>query len=282
MFSRASDAHPDDPKFIRLQTDQLSGPSKLQSPIQALHPKNSPAVFNSRPLLIYIPFHVSEPPSHIAELCNCTLGVKPWRHRATLPFDILLSISGRLSNGNEQRLKTMLEDATAYINPRPRVFVEFSPLQSDRYIQDIAEEQKDDDWVSGPNTAFYDALLDGRIYQQYTKHYAFVQQMETDVCALKTGWLDELVAPMLDPSKHVLVSGASIKGDCLYYKGFDYCNPVKNIDSHMLKHVNGNALYRMGNELANVLLQARSMFQNSEPFDLAIYWAMTSMGLKVT
>jgi len=232
-----------------------------------------------RPLLVYIPFHVSEPASHIADLCECTFRRQPWRGRASLVFDVLLAISGLKSAGNEAALKTMLEDAVAHIVPRPRVFVDFVQLQSDRYIHDVDDVHKDDTWVSGPNTAFYDAFLDGHIFSKYVRHYGLVQQLETDVCALADGWLDDLTQPADDGS--VLISGATIRGDCIYIKMHDRCESSQDLGDHMRHHVNGNALYHISPDLATVLSQAKAAFHNSEPFDLAIYWAMKARGMQV-
>lgn len=225
-----------------------------------------------RPLLIYIPFHVSEPSSHIEDLCDCTFRQQPWHEHGSMPFDILLSISGRASSGNENELQNKLDDAVSYISPRPRVFVEFVKLKSDRYVHDVDDEHKNDDWVGGPNTAFYDAMLDGHIFRKFVSHYKLVQQVETDVCALKKGWLDDLIKPANNGS--VLISGATVKGDCIYVKKYDHCDMMQDTEDQMQNHVNGNALYRVGPELTSVLAQAKATFGNSEPFDLAIYWVM--------
>lgn len=230
-----------------------------------------------RPLLLYIPFHVSEPSSHITDMIDCTFRLQPWRDQPTHAFDVLLAISGLASAGNEQQLQRLLEDATAGILPRPRVFVEFVPLKSDRYVQDIDDQHKDADWVGGPNTAFYDAFLDGHIFHKYVQHYSLVQQLETDVCALKAGWLDDLVAPAAN--KAVLISGSTIKVDCIYVRAHDRCEI--NDDEHMRRHVNGNALYRVGADLTAVLTNAKAAFSNAEPFDLAIFWAVQAMGIEV-
>lgn len=232
-----------------------------------------------RPLLLYIPFHVSEPASHIADLCDCTFRRQPWRGRAAHAFDVLLSISGLTSAGNEAALKAMLEDAVAHIVPRPRVFVEFVQLRSDRYVLDVDESQKDDSWVSGPNTAFYDAFLDGHIFHKFVRHYRLVQQLETDVCALTDGWLDDLTKPA--DNGNVLISGATIRGDCIYIKKHDRCESSQDLEDHMRHHVNGNALYRISPDLATVLSQAKTAFHNSEPFDLAIYWVMKAKDMQV-
>ena len=241
-------------------------------------------VASPRPLLIYIPFHVTELEDHVAEFCDCTLKWQPWHAGSEpTPFDVLLSISGPASAGHEVKLKAMLESAVAHVRPRPRVFVDFIPLTSDRYVQDVGAAEKDADWVSGPNTAFYDAMLDGRVYHRFVKHYRFVQQMETDVCALRDGWLDVLLAPML-VDDDLVVSGATIRSDCVYYKAWDRCDSVRVVISHsphMYLHVNGNALYRVGAELASLLSQARLLFKNTEPFDLAMYWAAKALDMEV-
>ena len=259
-----------------------TAPHQPQPFVLSTDPTPSEITASPRPLLIYIPFHVSEPTSHIGELCDCTFRLQPWRGRASMPFDVLLAISGRESAGNEAELQGILADAVANISPRPRVFVEFVQLKYDRYVHDVDADEKTNDWVGGPNTAFYDALLDGHIFHKFVSHYKLVQQLETDVCALKNGWLDDLVKPAANET--VLISGATVKGDCVYIKKHDNCEVVYEPDDadQMHNHINGNALYRVGPDLASVLKLAKATYSNSEPFDMAIYWVMKARSMKAS
>ena len=121
-----------------------------------------------------------------------------------LAFDILLVVSGpsdASQNATERFdvMRTMLEAATDHLLPSPpRVFLDYKTVGVDRYNLNLAEEDKDSEWVSGPNSVFYDAFAEGgEIYEKYTRFYELVQQLETDVCALRGGWLLELLRPML-------------------------------------------------------------------------------------
>ena len=52
-------------------------------------------------------------------------------------------------------------------------------------------------WVGGPNEVFYRALFrEGDVFKAHIgcRGYDFVQQLETDVCPIRDGWLDALVA----------------------------------------------------------------------------------------
>lgn len=235
----------------------------------------------SPPLLLYIPFHVSENASALQDFADCTFDKHPWQSTINkTKFNVLLAISGLASDGRESELQAILKRAVSRLRPQPHVFVDFVHLQSDRYVAVIDEKRKDADWVGGPNTAFYDAFLDGHIHAKYTKHYAFVQQMETDVCSLQRGWMDHLLDPMTN--SNTLVSGATITSDCVYSKGNHHCESVYKLNPDLRLHINGNAMYRIGPELKTVLNAAKMAYGNREPFDLALYWMMRDQKWEVS
>ena len=284
-----------------------------------------------RPLLLYIPMHVSEPLEHLQELCDRTLSKDPWAAGSgseqkldekdnidPLAFDILLVVSGPSddSRNSTRRLgvmRSMLEGATENLLPSaPRIFTDFKAVGVDRYNLNLAEEDKDSEWVSGPNSVFYDAFAEGgEIYEKYVRFYVLVQQLETDVCALRGGWLSSLVRPMLfgeggesesslssslsSPSRSssspspsssssnlIIVSGSTIKSSCSYVVKYDECQPFEGYAPHMTEHINGNAVYRTGDMLQQVLKSAREQFANAEPFDLAIYHVLEASNASST
>jgi len=283
-----------------------------------------------RPLLLYIPMHVSEPLEHLQELCDCTLSKDPWvagsgreqsveRDINPLAFDILLVVSGPSDasrNATEPFgvMRLMLEAATENLLPSaPRIFTDFKAVSVDRYNLNLAEEDKDAEWVSGPNSVFYDAFAEGgEIYEKYVRFYALVLQLETDVCALRGGWLSSLLRPMFfweggesesslssslsSPSRSpsspspssssssnlIIVSGSTIKSSCSYVVKYDECQPFEVDATHMTEHVNGNAMYRMGDMLQQVLKSAREQFGNAEPFDLAIHHVLKASNASST
>ena len=269
-----------------------------------------------RTLLLYIPMHVSETLEHLQEFCDRMLSKEPWvtgsgseqkdeKNINPIAFDILLVVSGPSDasrNATERFgvMRLMLEAATENLLPSaPRIFTDFKAVGVDRYNLNLAEEDKDAEWVSGPNSVFYDAFAEGgEIYEKYVRFYALVQQLETDVCALRGGWLSSLLRPMLvldeggeseselgssswlssssassssSSSNLIIVSGSTIKSSCSYVVKYDECQPFEPDVSFMTEHVNGNAVYRTGDMLQQVLKSAREQFANAEPFDLAIH-----------
>ena len=287
-----------------------------------------------RPLLLYIPMHVSEPLEHLQELCDRTLSKDPWvaessseqkdgKDISPLAFDILLVVSGPSdASGNVTErfgvMRAMLEAATENLLPSPpRLFLDFKAVGVDRYNLNLAEEDKDAEWVSGPNSVFYDAFAEGgEIYEKYVRFYALVQQLETDVCALRGGWLSSLLRPMFvdqgrapdlslpsslssssspssasssfsfpsssDPSNLIIMSGSTVKSSCSYVVKYDECQPFEPDASYMTEHVNGNAVYRTGDMLQQVLKSAREQYANAEPFDLAIHHVLKASNVSST
>lgn len=280
-----------------------------------------------RPLLLYIPMHVSEPLEHLQELCDRTLSKDPWvaaesngerELNIQLAFDILLVVSGpseafRNTTERFDVMRSMLEAATeTLLQSPPRIFTDFKAVGVDRYNLNLAEEDKDAEWVSGPNSVFYDAFAEGgEIYEKYVRFYALVQQLETDVCALRGGWLSALLRPMLvdeesasgsslslpsssppsssspfsspsSSSNLVIISGSTIKSSCSYVVKYDECQPFEEEARFMTEHVNGNAVYRTGDLLQQVLKSAREQFANAEPFDLAIHHVLKASNASST
>lgn len=137
----------------------------------------------------------------------------------------------------------------------------------------------DSKWTAGPNEVFYRVMSrDGDVYQQFIgpNNYRFVQQLEIDVCPVRDGWLDALIAEANAASMTMsVISGARVEGDtvCSTKKsGAHECKPASAHPAYIRQHINGNALYRMGDELQALLDSARSR-HGQWPFDLAAYLA---------
>lgn len=227
-------------------------------------------------LLLYTPLHVSEPTGAVRDFVACLFGKRP--SLRGLKFDVLVAVSGAQPDGRQEELKRILVDASGSAN----VAVSFTQLKDDTYALSLSNDhRKGEQWVSGPNDAFYGAMLSGPVYDTYVRHYDLVQQLETDVCAMADGWLDVLVEPMLRDAR-LLISGARTACDCVYDAIHDVCEPISKQGDHMLAHVNGNAVYRVGTDLKNVLTKARNKYGNTEPFDLALYWTMKEAGMLVS
>jgi hypothetical protein len=107
------------------------------------------------------------------------------------------------------------------------------------------------------------------LHARHIAPYTFVQVLETDCCALKAGWLDVLLAPMLaDPG--VLMSGSRTRASC--YSSGDASACKTRVAAHLRLHVNGNAMYRTGRALRAIIRAARDEMLDVAPFDLAMYF----------
>ena len=235
-------------------------------------------------LLLYIPVHVSETTEDVRRFAECLFGMRP--SLLGTQFDVLLSVTGRALDGRQDELRAILRKAASAqpgLRP-PVVHSTFTSTQDDTYALGLADAQrKNTSWVSGPNAAFYGAFLNGSVHNSHVRNYKLVHQLESDVCAMQPGWLDVVVEPMLrDPG--LIVSGAALSCDCVYDAIHDTCEPMANHlrdGDHLLRHVNGNAMYRPGRQLQHVLSVAAAKYGHTEPFDLAIYWTMKDLGMLV-
>lgn len=231
--------------------------------------------------LLYVPFHSSEPTSNLRDLIDCALSPAVAPSVAGEQFDILLALSGAAADPRRaDQLGALLRTAAAKLPvPLPRVHVTSVALGPghDAYDRDAVGTR---DWVSGPNSLFYDTFLpNGTVHRRHVAGYTYVQQLETDVCATRRGWLDTLLAAArARPS--ALVVGANLAGDCVWVAAHEECEPVRDRgdDGVLVGHVNGNALFRVTEDLARLLTLARDALGDSEPFDLALWRAAVAVG----
>ena len=168
---------------------------------------------SSRPrTLLLIPLHTSQPEQHVEDFAACMFGHAP--SLSGEAFDILLSWSGTYapSDADVGIAVGALGRATRDIAPRvPSIYTTFTELSDDHYDLDGSGGRKAS--FSGPNAAFYANLLQGKPYDLHARHYAFVQQLETDCCSMSPGWLDAMLAPVLADAD-VLVSGGRLNASC--------------------------------------------------------------------
>lgn len=232
-------------------------------------------------VLLLVPIHASEPVSNVESFFNCTLAVPPFRGFASslydptlawLPspvgVDLLVVVSGRTAAASRalRLVFRALAPRTPYVR---RVFFEEVAVGHARYDRSRASA----DWTQGPNDVFYDAVAEGgAVHGRYTRRYTFLQQLETDVCAMRPGWLAAALAPMYD--HRVVVSGSSLKGGCTMSADRQHpCFPAGRLAHAAVRyHLNGNALYRPGPQLRELAAAARANFSGWS-FDVALWLA---------
>jgi hypothetical protein len=234
--------------------------------------------------------HSSEPASHLADLAACALSSAVAPSVKGERFDVLLAISGAHPVRSDALGRVLRAAVAGLPPPIPRVEVTTVTLARDAYDR-AAAQRGDTSWVSGPNSAFYDALLDGHIRKHHVAGYDYVQQLETDVCGARRGWLDTILAAAR-ARPHALVVGATLAGDCVWIEAHGECERVggggPGNDGVLRSHVNGNALYRVNvtttptvlaaDDLGLLLSLARSALGDGEPFDLALWRAAAAVG----
>jgi hypothetical protein len=132
-------------------------------------------------------------------------------------------------------------------------------------------------WVAGPNEVFYRSMArEGDVYQTFIKpgRYSAVQQFEVDVCPVRDGWLSALVAEVDATLRTTsVISGPRVISGIICSSnaaGADECIEAAKHPDYIRRHVNGNAIYRMGDKLQE-LLNATLATYHDWPFDLAAY-----------
>lgn len=153
-------------------------------------------------------------------------------------------------------------------------------LKEDAYDKNILSSK----WVAGPNELFYRVMSrDGDVYLKFIEpgKYRFVQQLETDVCPIRDGWLEALIADAKAASLTAsVISGARVESVLLCSAkkdGGDECTPSSAHPEYIRQHINGNALYRMDDRLQDLLDMASERYR-PWPFDVAAYLTASATG----
>jgi hypothetical protein len=103
------------------------------------------------------------------------------------------------------------------------------PPEKDQYIRDAKGPVPEFGYKSGPNWMFYEAM-------RYAKQYGgYCLQIETDCKPIQPGWLDTLT-DLARRSPDKLIVGSPYRGQGTVWRGF-------------ARHINGNALYNVGEEI---------------------------------
>jgi hypothetical protein len=245
-------------------------------------------------LLLYLPIHTSEF-THLDTFLECLGAHSPGSGQppSRLPTDILVVTTGAELQSQATVVRRFSSELAAALRPhagkvrcidRERVRPARAPTNANcpafgvqvyrRHVhlqEDVYDRARSDaKWVAGPNLAFYDVLgAGGRVFQSVTRHYAFVQQMEIDICPVRPGWLATLHQEVQHP---FVVSGARVVAPCAYDGAAGACLPLSTTPEYIRAHLNGNALYCMGDQLQALISLAKSGFE-AWPFDIALYLA---------
>lgn len=242
------------------------------------------------PILLYVPIYArASAPQDFDSFINCTLSKHPFKGfrselyppgsfrwmRRPVTVDLLVVVSGAEPHSPVlEALRKRVERLSVELRYLRNLYFETTSKGSGVYDT----TQTSQDWNRGPNEVFYEVFHeDGRMYQRHVQRYAFVHQLETDVCALAEGWLAAAVAPM--HSFHVIISGSKLKpGSCMMTEDAQQpCFPSSRLDrADVMHHLNGNALYRVSPELQHIMAAAKANYSENS-FDVALWMGAQSL-----
>ena len=249
-----------------------------------------------RLLLIWLPVHASEQDGYLLAAVDCLF--QRWTPSVDgLSFDVLVTLAARDGTADADglharlpALQSIIADGVAHLGPPPP-HVTALPVLLTTDAYDVDEAPGRASSFAGPNELFYRAmgglraggLADsggdgggGNVADPVAAtiaRYPFVQVIETDCCATGDGWMETLLQPMLtDPA--LLISGSRGRGACWTGAEYGGCRPTVDPatpHAHLRDHVNGNAMYRVGGELSQLIAAARAQYGATVPFDVAMH-----------
>jgi len=121
-------------------------------------------------------------------------------------------------------------------------------------------------YPAGPSHQFYRLML--TTVANFTGQYDYMFWMEHDVAPIRDGWLDKVFLECLHPAEF-FVKGSVFRGRSL--------DSMVRDPTHLLwiPHINGNAIYRLGNpQFVELVYGASRVYPPSHhPFDTAIWRA---------
>jgi hypothetical protein len=118
---------------------------------------------------------------------------------------------------------------------------------------------------------------EGDIFRNHIEpgRYIVVQHLEVDVCPVRDRWLSALVAEVdaiLETSSVMSGPRVDVGLVCSPNAAGDECTTAAELPDYIRRHVNGNAMYRMGDSLQDLLKSTMALYPDW-PFDLAAYLA---------
>ena len=239
-------------------------------------------------LLLYVPlFSGQDGDGGLATFVAGLTTHTPWMTpQPLLPVDVLLVASspkGDISSSHTLG-EHALRGAFAAAFPASTLFIH--RLTAQQAVQ-YDRSRSSAGWTAGPNAVFYAVMAaGGAVYEQRTKQYSHVLQLETDCVLLRSGWLAALVAPVLDARRRhphnqpaFLLSGALLgPGQCVYDDVAHSCGDVAAQADYVQRHINGNALYQLSPQLQAVFNHSLDVYP-TWPFDLATWLSARDLSL---
>ena len=252
----------------------------------------------ARPLvrvLLWLPVHAYEPDDHAHDAVDCLF--RRWAPSLVgQAFDVVVTLAAGDGGGDEAAglqaraasLEAVVSNGVQHLlSPRPHITALPIILSTDTY--DVDEVHGANSSFAGPNELFYRAMIPQEGVASVTTapassapflstliaRYDLVQVVESDCCAAADGWLDALLQPMLDDPT-LLISGSRGRGACWTGTENGGCKVMINDArpfAHLRDHINGNAMYRVGEELVQLVTSARDLYGSSVPFDVALHLA---------
>lgn len=220
-------------------------------------------------VLVFVPLHGTELPERFLD---CSLGmIARTSPSPRLRVDLAVVVSGDDEAGQE--LQHFIAQLPLVFTFLQRVHLTFRSSANETYDR----TRRSANWVSGPNSLFYDAFADGgTIYEQQTRNYDYVQLLEADACAPRSGWLEDLIHE-LQSHPEASILGSTLKNRNAFDFESSKCIPAIRKPPWVQHHINGNALYRIGPDLQRLLKSAIDAYPKW-PFDLAVWLAARDKG----
>ena len=216
-----------------------------------------------------------------------------WASAPLLPTDVLLVVTSAEAEARPSVGEFALLGAFRAVSPTSHVFIHRMTEQTGGRSGDVHRYDRSRSsagWTNGPNTVFYSVMAaGGPVYEQHTRHYSHVLQLETDCVVLRPGWLSYLATPALGDTvsrpRHghrpprFLLSGALLgPRQCVYDDVARTCGDVAAQPDYVQRHINGNALYALSPQLQLLFNHSQADYP-TWPFDLATWLSARDLGL---
>ncbi|MDR5172036.1 hypothetical protein IHQ56_09420 [Methylobacillus flagellatus] len=177
-------------------------------------------------------------PTTATELDQLLVNVQIWDQAAFFPLqaalpeenkpDLVFAFSGEEDPASASLLLEAVARTRRLQQCFSRVEVEFIGLDAslDYYQRDYNRAVTGKGFKSGPNEQFF------RLMDMHAGVGEFIFYMECDCVPVQAGWLDRIIALAASDHESWLIGS--------YYRG------IAKLDKRFSRHINGNALYRVG------------------------------------